>query len=242
MKKRLCLSLLAMTISSASLAGSYQAELTGTLGRMEVDGADNALLFGVGGEFHFAPVDTSGKPLAEAAFLNKSSNVNAGLAFANSDDYDVTTTYLGADVYLPNTMVFIGVDYTRMDTDDWDDSYFSVTGGVTPIDGLLLTTTYVEDSGYDLNLQAKYVTQLSGGQAVSVFGSFEDNDSNIFSVGCDFYLNRATSVGLEVTDTGSDKAYTFSANHFLSEVTFVGAYYINQEVADTLGVEGGMRF
>ena len=232
----------AMSLSSSALAGSYQAQLSGGLGLVNVDGADNATILGVAGEAYFAPVDTSGKPLGEAAFLTRASNVDASLAFINSDDYDVSRSNIGVEVYIPNSIVYLGADYTRVDSDAADYSSWSITGGVTPIKGLLVTTTYVEDSGYDLNVAAKYVVPLSGDQAVSFFGSFVDDDSNTIAAGFDFYFNRNFNLGLELVDSGSDTSYTFSGDYFFSESLFVGAYLTNDDVADEIGVDVGMRF
>jgi len=233
---------LASVLSTAVCAGSYQAEVNGTLGRVDVDGGGNQTVLGVGGEFFFAPVDTTGKPLAESAFLNKASGINAEIVTVNGDNSDVTNTSIGADIYIPSSIVFLGVDYTRTDADDWDDSTWSVTGGVTPIDGLLVTTTYVEDNGYDLNVAAKYVMQLGSNQWLNLVGGFTDDDNNTYTAGADYYFTRASSVGFEVTDSGSSTTYTFRGKHFFQESWYVGGYYVSAEYSDAFGAEAGLRF
>lgn len=242
MKKQVLSLTAAMAVSSFAVAGSYQAEVDGHLASVDVDNGDNATLLGVMGTYYFAPVDTQGKPLAEAAFLNKASDVYASITSLNSDSGDITTTSLGAEVYIPNSIVYLGLDYTNVDYDYGDDSHWSLTGGVTPIAGLRITTTYVEDDGYDFNVAAKYVTQLGGGQSVSFNGSFVDNDTNSYTAGFDFYFTRATSVGLQLADSGPNTTYTLQGKHFFTETAFVGAYYTSSDASDTIGVVGGLRF
>lgn len=240
-KQGLCAAVI-MAVSGLATAGSYQAEVAGKLGSYDVDGGDSSTVLGARGALYFAPVDTAGKPLAEAAFLSRAANVKAAIDFINGDNFDTTTTNLGVEVYIPRSIIYLGVDYNRVDTDNWDDSYWTVTGGVTPIDGLLVTTTYNEEAGYDLNVAAKYVAKLGGQQAVNFYGSFVDNDENSYTAGFDFYFNRQASLGLEITDAGSNTTYTFKGDYFFTETFFAGVYYANADSSDAIGAEVGLRF
>jgi len=240
MKNAVAIMCLGLSLGSAQvLAGSYQAEVNGELARVGVDEGSDGTLFAVGGEFHFSPVDTSNKPLAEAAFLNRSSNINAQI-FDNGGT-DVAYTQLGGEVYIPNSIVYVGVDYTRWDIGGESDGRISITGGLTPMHGLLVTTTYVEDEGYDLNLSAKYVTNLAD-HAVSFNGSFINDDNNTLIAGMDFYVSRATSLGFELVDTGANTQYTLRGKHFFTPDAYVGAYFSDGDESNTFGVLGGLRF
>lgn len=242
MKKQLLCAAAMMAVSGWATAGSYQSEVAGKLESSESDGGGDSTSLGARGAIYFAPVSTAGKPLAEAAFLNRASNVKGALDFIDADNVDMTITRLGVEVYIPRSIVYLGVNYNRIDTDDWDDNFWTVTGGITPIDGLLVTTTYNEEAGYDLNVAAKYVAQLGGQQAVNFYGSFVDDDSNSYTAGFDFYFNRQASLGLEITDAGSNTTYTFKGDYFFTETFFAGVYFANADSSDTIGAEVGLRF
>jgi len=89
----LCLAgVLALPI--AAQADDYRSELTGFFERALFDGdvsPDDADLFGAQYQWYFKPVKTDGLPLAEAAFLNRSSFVAAAITFAEFGDEDFDT-------------------------------------------------------------------------------------------------------------------------------------------------------
>lgn len=242
MKKRCLCAAVLMALTSGAFAGSYQAEVAGGLELTDADNGNNTTKLGGRGQFYFAPVNNAGKPLAEAAFLSRASNVNGYLNFSDSDASDGTAMGVGAEVYIPRSMVYVAVDYQRWDYDHNDGSNWLITGGVTPIDGLRITTTYNEDSGYDLNLAAVYVTKLGGQQSVKFFGSLVDDDSNTIKAGFHFYFNRQLGAGIQLKDSGDNTDFRFEGDYFLNENTFVKAFIQNSDYEDTFGIEVGTRF
>lgn len=224
----------ALVVSNAAIAESYRTEIT--TGITDNDGSDVSLDLGI--RYHFNEVDTSGKPLAEAAFLNKSSNVWAK-TYNIAGDGD-TVTGAGVEFFLPDTIVYGAFNVLKDD----DDTRWSATAGVTPIDGLLVTTTYVEDVDYDLNLRAKYVTTLGNGQSINLEASGYDGEDNFdWSLAGDYYLTNNTSVGLELSDySGGDTAVTVRGRHFFSHEFFAGASFTTVDDNDTIGLEAGLRF
>lgn len=225
----------AVVISNAAMADSYRTEITA--GATDNDSSDTSLDLGI--RYHFNEVDTSGKPLAEAAFLNKSSNVWAETENLAGDGE--TSTTAGVEFYLPDTMFYGAFDVKKRDNSD---TRWSATAGVTPIAGLRVTTTYVEDVDYNLNLDAKYVTTLGNGQSVNFEAQIEDGEEDVlWSLGGDYYLNNNTSLGLVFADnTGNDTAVTVRGRHFFSQEIFAGASFTTVDDNDTIAFEAGLRF
>ncbi len=65
---------------------------------IDPDNGSSGSAFGVDGTYHFNPVQTRNAPLAEAAFLDRASNVNAHATFADRGDVDDNTYGVGAEV------------------------------------------------------------------------------------------------------------------------------------------------
>ena len=68
------LSAIAMT---GTAAHAYQAEIGASAGVFDPDNGGTSGSFGVDGTYYFNPVQTRNAPLAEAAFLDRASNVSA---------------------------------------------------------------------------------------------------------------------------------------------------------------------
>src|SRR5690606_10509246 len=136
MKKYLVSLAVCSAFSSFAVADDYHFDVVGLLGKADTDIGSDGTLLGAGIQYHFQAVDTSKGPLAEAAFINKSSNVSALQLHTDSDGDNFDATVLGAEFYVPNTMFYVGFDYAIYDGDS-DDSW-SIDAGVTPIEGLLV--------------------------------------------------------------------------------------------------------
>lgn len=230
----------ALVVSNAAIADSYNTEISGGLMRLSADNGADETVLGLGIEYHFNAVDTSDKPLAEAAFLTKSSNIGAATAVFN--DADLSITVLSGEAYIPQAYIYGRLDYSMM-RGDLDDESWTATFGATPIDGLLITTSTTEDVDYEFNLAAKYVTDIGGGRWINLEGGFEDTDDDVIvRIGGDFYFNAATSVGLSLTDNGDDNSVTLRGRHFFSNEFYAGASYESSDWIDTLALEAGLRF
>lgn len=79
--------LLAMTGAHA-----YQVELQGQSEYINSKGFENSYTGDGQGTFYFKDVDASKGPLAEAAFLNKASNVQVGYHFDRQKEFNNTST------------------------------------------------------------------------------------------------------------------------------------------------------
>lgn len=219
--------------SGAAMANSYQAEL----GANYTDVEDGDGSFGMHGEFHFSPVDTRNHPLAEAAFLERSSNVYAN----SSRDFDLLT--VGGELYVPDTMFYVGLAATRDDRYGDADTVTSATLGLTPVDGLRLTTVFTED-GYDANIQAKYVTSLGGGNFVNFEGEFVDGDyDDSLSLFADFYFDRTFSIGAGFADVYGDDQFTLRTEKFFTEQVSANLSFTDSDGAgNVVTIGGAVRF
>ncbi len=220
--------------SGVAVANSYQSEVGASY--TDVENGDGA--FGIYGEIHFAPVQTRNHPLAEAAFLERSTNVYASA----NDDFDLLT--VGGELYVPDTMFYVGGRVTRVDNAAGDETTAFATLGMTPIDGLLVTTEFSED-GYDANISAKYVTSLGGGNFVNLEGIYQDTDfdDDILSLGADFYFDRTWSVGAVYTDfVGNDRFTLRTEKFFTNEISGNLAFTDADLGGDTVTIGAAIRF
>lgn len=219
--------------SGLAMANSYQAEVGASY--TDVENGDG--VFGMYGEFHFSPVQTRNHPLAEAAFLERSSNVYA----AADDDFDALT--VGGELYVPDTMFYVGGRVTRVDNAAGDDTTAYATLGLTPVDGLLVTTEFSED-GYDANISAKYVTSLGGGNFVNLDGKFIDGDADDYlSLGADFYFDRTFSVGAAFTDSYGDDRFTLRTEKFFTQQVSANLSFTDSDgLGNIITIGGAVRF
>jgi len=223
--------------SSFALAQNYQFEVGGGLTHVDPDNGKSDTQVGAYGRYHFTRVQTAQRPLAEAAFLARSSNAYV----RGYDDLDVIQG--GAEFYIPDTIFYVAAEVTRTDypgqrrNNDW-----GVRLGVTPIEGLLLWTGYYDEPGYDLNLHGKYVLDLGHNNAVNVEAGFTDtdDDNHIYLIG-DFYFDRTFSAGVGYIDNGDD-GFLIRTRKFFTESISVEASYTKSDYLDQFSVGASFRF
>lgn len=177
-------------------------------------------MVGLEGKYYFAPVDTKNHPLAEAAFIEKASNVYLDLANYEykeaGERFDIYQRTLGVDFFVPGTMFYLGAgidesksNYTWPSNDysdgggestNWDSTWF-VKAGITPVTGLLVWSEFTEDVSVsdEWNINGKYVIPLAGEQSLNIEASYESSDISYIddriSAAVDYYLDRNLSVG-----------------------------------------------
>ena len=186
-------------------AGTYQSEISAEYGETDYDGSSSDIYdVLLTGTYYFSAVDTTNRPLAESAFLQKASNVYVNGYYEEDKETgsgvissDVLHTYgraIGADFYIPNSIFFVGAGIAEAksknewryngnsyrETHDWD-SFWYVKAGITPIDGLLVWSEFYEDVDVSdfWNINAKYVLPLgSGNQWLNLETSYETQDGD----------------------------------------------------------------
>ena len=201
-------------------ANTYQSEVSLTYADVENTFETDGYFVGLDGKYYFAPVNTNNHPLAEAAFIEKVSNVyvNLGNYEYKESGYrsDFYLRTLGADFYIPNTMFYLGAgvheyksksSYAENANFDainysskWDSTWF-VKAGIAPITGLLVWSEFTEDVDVsdEWNINGKYVLPLSGEQALNIEASYKKSDisyaDDIITGAVDYYFDRNLSLG-----------------------------------------------
>ncbi|MFT7559954.1 MAG: hypothetical protein ACI93R_001869 [Flavobacteriales bacterium] len=239
-KKLLAVSTVLMSANTV-LADDYQFEVGGSYTNVSDDNDTDTDFTSITGKYYLSQVDTTGLPLAEAAFLQRSSSIQALLA----DSENATAVALGGSFFVPGDMFYVGANVIRTSYDNnvvEDDSTYNITAGITPIEGLLLTTSYNEDVDYDANISAKYVKTLSGGRAINLIGAYQDVEGGFLTAGGDYYFNSRTSLGVLTSNSDDDTTWQIRGKHFVTDALFVGGAYTDSDSASALTLEAGMRF
>lgn len=221
MKLKLVLATSLLATSCFSIAEAYQAEVTGIAARSDLDGINSKVnTYGVEGKYYFKPVNTDNVPLAEAAYLGKNSNAFVSFVKSYARGYagDSKNYSGGVEVYIPENFVFIKVEGVHSKYDSSSDSSVNTTLGLTPLDGLRVTTSWNSDEGYHANLDAKYVTALGNGQFINVEAGVADTDFGTHTmIGGDYYFDNTFSVGAEVSDDKYSTDYLIRTRKFFTE-------------------------
>ncbi len=228
-------------------AQDYQMEGGLQYAHVDADGSTDSI-YGADFTFHLKQVSTSGRPLAEAAFLGRSSNL--GLSYATVDKADVDALNGSGEFYFGDFYGAVDVTQASIGSDDSTD--FAIRAGFLPMDGLLLTVGYEDYDLADLtaiSLGAKYVVLLNDGMALNLEGDvkqYDDQDDTIeYTLLADYYLNNALSFGVRFNDSdasGSDATVGVGAKYFFTPVISGEIEYANQDKTDTIGVRVAMRF
>lgn len=241
LKKIAWVSLFTIAAFSVS-AENYKTEVTGEFASFDGDNFSSQRLT-AGIRYHFLDVLTARRPYYEAAFLQRSSNVWATHSVRDEDTFDSSTLNVGADFFVPQSIFFVGGGVTRFESDDYDDTSWRVTGGILPVNGMLITTTYVEDVDYDLNLDLKYVKRMFTGRYINLTANYADGDEDdSYGLGLDYYVDRATSFGFAMQSFNDGSSFTLRARHFFMPLAFAGASFSSGDDVDSIKVEGGFRF
>ncbi len=255
--------LVLLTGSSVAMASNYQFDVGGGVQRLDFDtGGDIDTLF-LDGEFHFmGAVNTSNRPLAEAAFLDRSSNVFVRAARSDFGPADIDMVGAGIEFYIPGDFFYARAEVSRA-SNGATETGFMVMGGLTPIDGLRVSLGYADEFvpesagpffvpfGLDeaFILDAKYVLGLGGTSALNLEATItlEDN-ADAFQLGADFYINRAISIGgaytyVDIDNVGDTHAFTLRGRFFITDSISASAQVgINDDDDLGFGVRGNFRF
>lgn len=240
MKKQLFGSLLMGAVVGS--ASAYQFEASGIY--IDFDDQNDSVL-GVTGEYHFLPVKTKDMPLAEAAFLGRSSNL--GVFYYTWDTADIDVMGVDGEAYIQD--FYLAANVSRTDNAGADTDDFGLEVGFVPVDGLLFTAGYNDNDQTDdsIGLAIKWVNALQGEMAsnieVAVQQADDVNDTITYSLAGDLYVNRMMSFGLGYEDTdqsNSNEDIELRARMFVIPTLSVQLSYFSQDTNDRimLGLTG----
>ncbi len=237
----------AIAALSISAAQAYQVELNGNLSYDSIDipgGSSEIFGVGVGGTYYLNQVSGKTGPLAEAAFIERASNVNASYGYAQNNDFDTkaNNVNVGGEFYVPNSDFYaaasIGRDYTKVKgLKQVGETNYTAEVGLLPITNLLVAVGIagVDSHGNndtDATIRAKYLTKLANNNDVNLEGHAQfGNNSNHYGVSGDYYLDRTLSIGASYDLTTIDHAdddYSFGVN-------------ARKFIAQNISVQGGVN-
>jgi len=246
MKLKLLVAALGVSVSGFSIADTYQVDLSANAVRFENDHSNtNGEFYELGGNYYFKAVETNNLPLGEAAYLGKNSNVFAGFGVSPKQNGSPNQKIyaVGAEFYIPESFLYVSAGATRYSANHDSEHDWFTTVGVTPIDGLLVTTSYSHDAGYDANIHAKYVTAIGSGQFINVEASLADTDFGTYkSVGGDFYIDNTFSVGANIGDDDTGTEYTLRTTKFFTEKFSAGLSLTDTDAGNEFLVGANFRF
>lgn len=238
MKKLAIASALLSALALTGTAHAYQYEVNAGYENTSVDDTDGDIdTISISGKYYLNAVQEKGAPLAEAAFLNKASNIGLGYINASLDgaDEDIDAVGVAGEFFIPNSQFYVSGTINRTDVADENGNGYSAEVGFLPINGLLLAvgvadqsesidpiqaakygfmTTFAnaaiatgEDDSTAATLRAKYVTQIG-----NHFANFEAHtyigDETTYSLGADLYLDPTLSIGASFADSTADESET----------------------------------
>lgn len=235
--KILAASIMVLLGSGATVAQTYQIEAGAAVTHTDPDGEKSDDSLGLNGTYHFNRVQTANLPLAEAGFLQRSSNVYA----RSFQELDVINA--GIEFYVPDTMFYVAGELQRVDIQGYRNNDWGVRLGVTPVAGLLVWTSYFDEPGYDVNIHAKYVMDLGYNNSLNIEGGYTDYDShNAPYVFGDFYFNRTFSVGAGYSDEYENDAFTLRSRKFFTDSISGELAYTKADDDKSFTVGARMRF
>ncbi len=231
-----------ISVLSLNAAHAYQAELTGGIVYAGADvpgGTDESIGAAVAGTYYFNAVQAKSGPLAEAAFIERASNVNAGYVYVQNDtsDFKVHGFNLGGEFYVPNTNFYAAADFdtAKVESIDLRGAGYQAKVGYLPITNLLLTVGangFIDVPGNDdvnPTVSAKYLTKI-GNNDVNLEGdAVFTNNGDKYTISGDYYVDRTLSLGASASTTTdqADDSYEFGIN-------------ARQFVTNNISLQGGL--
>jgi hypothetical protein len=254
--------LLAMMMFGAAAAqADYQFELSAALGEASYEyeienpfGADydvdqDVSELDLGATFYFAPVNTAKGPLAEAAFLSKSSEVAIDISrdeveWDDDDEYDIDSNIISGQFVLPNPSLIFRAAWGQGEDDGDDTDLLGIGFGGYITDHITLTLDYIQvDYDFDEDdesvdsfiLTYKQLIEFGGDSSLVIepyLASIDDFGDDAAKVGIDvtWYITRQLGLtagisGYGVEDDGGDFSRGDSrvgVDYFINENFHIG--------------------
>ncbi|MDK1684645.1 putative porin [Acinetobacter terrestris] len=261
MKKLAIASALLSALAVTGTANAYQAEVGAAAAYVDPDNGGSGSALGVNGTYYFNPVQTRNAPLAEAAFLDRASNVNAQATFADRGDVDDNTYGVGAEIFVPNSDFYLSGNVSQNETErfvlgqkyDFDTTYYAAEVGYLPAPGLLIAAGLKgydndNDDGVDPTLRAKYVTTLSNGKDINLEAGAAFGDLDEYNLAADYFIDKTLSVGADYhnNDLTDQSEFGVNARKFINQQVSlegrVGFGEVGNNDYNSFGVAAKYRF
>jgi hypothetical protein len=259
--KNLALSVLLAATTTIVSAETYNVESEISFTTKDYFGQDiDSSLLDV--TYYFKDIDNSKGPLAEAAFLNKNSEVSVKYGKASQEYLDNYTTWGLAGRYVADTGFLIGFNYLNKGISPIygeeaiiDTGYLEVGGYLSDVSTLTLSVSdnqkdvFGEDNIISNTLGIRYNHLFLMGSDTSIklnsrlaYNIYQDDkyssdDFYIIDLGADYYFNRQLSAGVEFmkfeTSTGnSAQKYGIKSIYFITDTVSVSGGWSFTDVKD----------
>lgn len=252
-KKTVIAAGLGLAISSAAQA-EYQWELGANSGTGDIDlgqySADQDF-FGLTGAYYFDRVDTSKGPLAEAAFLDRASNIEldlrTGEVEGDNEDYDVDSYAAGSRLVLGEGGWIVDLGARRDEIENTEIDTFSFGGGKYVLENTAVVLSYSnidEESTDDVdeyNLGVEHLWLFEQG-ALKLDGNigrvdFEDRDDvDVWGLDTTYYVTDRLGFGVGYENRDSDDVdrdrWSLFGQWFATEQVALSLGYTNEEEND----------
>lgn len=224
---------------------------------------DDTETFGIGSRYFFDTVDSSRGPLAEATFLDRTTNIGlaysrsetnfSGVSSFESDSYSLRGTYA-----LGEQGLYLTGLYNRFDTDFGNFNAYTATLGYYLQDDWDVSSGVAFDDDGDFqssSLASRKLFDLGGDKYLALGGAvgFSDDFDDSFSLNSTYYFNRNTSVGFSYSWTEDvldldDGLANIAVSWFvtptisISASTSIGFGDVDADAGDFIGVGMLARF
>jgi hypothetical protein len=228
MKKLAIASALLSALAVTGTANAYQAEVGASAGVIDPDHGSTSGSFGVDGTYYFNPVQTRNSPLAEAAYLDRASNVNAQYQYNEVGDDKVHNYGVGVEYFVPGSNFYVGGNVGRQDVKidhgkDLDTTLYGAEVGYLPAPGFLVAVGLKgydndKDDGVDPTIRAKYVTQLSNGKDINLEAGAAFGDLDEYNLAADYFIDKSFSIGADYynNDLTDNNEFGINARKFFT--------------------------
>ncbi len=235
----------AFAVQGVAHAQDYQMEAG--LSYIDIDNngfSDSAI--GVDFTYHIESVNTQDRPLAEAYFLGRNSNVGASYVTIDEDEIDVLG--LSAEFWFEN--IYVAADFSREDDGLFDETFndYSARLGYMMSDSLLGYVGMADGDSFvksSILVGVKYVADIGAG-FVNLEAELETNDGdNALSLIGDYFFSHQFSAGLRVVETdvdGVDTGFGVGTRYFFTPTVSGELEYFTQDDVDVIGLRVAARF
>ncbi|OTG92227.1 putative porin [Acinetobacter sp. ANC 3813] len=216
-------------IASMGTAHAYQAEINAAYEKTDLDNSEGIDTFSIGGKYYLNGVNSKNHPLAEAAFLDKASNIGLAYANASTDDegyeLEIDTIGINGEFFIPNSQFYFAGSINRaevtVETDFFkeseDNTGYAFEAGYLPINGLLLAAG-VSKENIDAAQASKkgFINSFSTAAALDDETAFTLRAKYVTLIGNHFANFEAS------TAMGDETAYGVAADLYLDPTLSVG--------------------
>jgi hypothetical protein len=231
-----------LALSANAMASDYSVEIGGQY----VD-FDFTEAWGADATIYFQPIQTGKGPLAEAAFLNRASNVSFAYLREKNGNFDVPA--VGAEFYFGN--YYLAANYTHF-SNGFSINDYGIRGGLMVAENTRATLGYNRTElpfGIDLDTYTvgiKHLMLLDGNTALSLEGDvgMARNGSSEFAYAlqADYYLSPGFSLGARYSGIGSDDEWGLGTRYFFTPRVSGGLEYTRADGDDIYGLRLAARF